>query len=95
MPHYVQRDPITRDVIAELLARARRDALGRELGRSQFIRTTRTSPAVPPHSERPASRSAGVLLLSVVRGTPQVKTETHQVLAVVRAPRDRSPRTTQ
>jgi transcriptional regulator with XRE-family HTH domain len=31
LPHSVQRDPITRDVIAELLARSRRDASGREL----------------------------------------------------------------
>ena len=31
LPHSVQRDPITRDVITELLARSRRDASGREL----------------------------------------------------------------
>jgi transcriptional regulator with XRE-family HTH domain len=31
LPHYVQRDPITRDVLAELLSRSRRDAAGREL----------------------------------------------------------------
>jgi hypothetical protein len=49
VPHYVQRDPITRDVIAELLARARQDAVGRELGRSQFIR-----PLVPVPRSRPA-----------------------------------------
>ncbi|MGH3780846.1 MAG: hypothetical protein ACRDRO_09525 [Pseudonocardiaceae bacterium] len=31
VPHRVQRDPFARDVMAELLARARRDAMGREL----------------------------------------------------------------
>lgn len=31
LPHYVQRDPLVRDVLAELLTRSRRDAVGREL----------------------------------------------------------------
>jgi transcriptional regulator with XRE-family HTH domain len=31
LPHYVQRDPLVRDVLAELLTRARQDAVGREL----------------------------------------------------------------
>ncbi|MGH3845309.1 MAG: hypothetical protein ACRDS0_28350 [Pseudonocardiaceae bacterium] len=31
VPHRVQRDPFARDVLAELLARSRRDAVGREL----------------------------------------------------------------
>ncbi|HEY6424730.1 MAG TPA: helix-turn-helix transcriptional regulator [Pseudonocardiaceae bacterium] len=31
VPHRVQRDPFARDVMAELLARSRRDAVGREL----------------------------------------------------------------
>jgi hypothetical protein len=31
LPHYVQRDPLVRDVLAELLTRVRRDAVGREL----------------------------------------------------------------
>ncbi|MBV9161182.1 MAG: helix-turn-helix transcriptional regulator [Pseudonocardiales bacterium] len=31
LPHYVQRDPIVRDVLAELLVHGRRDAGGREL----------------------------------------------------------------
>jgi hypothetical protein len=32
-PHRVQRDPFAREVLAELLARSRRDAVGRELRR--------------------------------------------------------------
>jgi transcriptional regulator with XRE-family HTH domain len=36
LPHYVQRDPITRDVIAELLIRSKRDAVGRELRRMAY-----------------------------------------------------------
>lgn len=31
LPHYVERDPLVRDVLAELLTHARRDAVGREL----------------------------------------------------------------
>jgi len=31
VPHRVQRDPFVREVLAELLARSRRDAIGREL----------------------------------------------------------------
>jgi transcriptional regulator with XRE-family HTH domain len=31
LPHYVQRDPLVRDVLAELLTHSRRDAVGREL----------------------------------------------------------------
>jgi hypothetical protein len=31
LPHYVARDPLVRDVLAELLTHARRDAVGREL----------------------------------------------------------------
>jgi hypothetical protein len=31
VPHRVQRDPFARDVLAELLIRSRRDAVGREL----------------------------------------------------------------
>ncbi|MBV9010917.1 MAG: helix-turn-helix transcriptional regulator [Pseudonocardiales bacterium] len=36
LPHYVQRDPITRDVIAELLTRSKRDAVCRELRRMAY-----------------------------------------------------------
>jgi transcriptional regulator with XRE-family HTH domain len=31
LPHYVERDPLVRDVLAELLTHTRRDAVGREL----------------------------------------------------------------
>lgn len=35
-PHRLYRDPFTTDVIAELLARFRRDAVGRELRRMAY-----------------------------------------------------------
>jgi ATP/maltotriose-dependent transcriptional regulator MalT len=31
LPHYVQRDPLVRDVLAEMLTHSRRDVVGREL----------------------------------------------------------------
>lgn len=31
LPHRVQRDPFARELLAELLTRAKRDAIGREL----------------------------------------------------------------